>query len=60
MHYGNGFTHTDVYTMPVYLRRFYTNELIDAKKAEEEAIKKNSKRINPNQPSSFKNPRKTH
>ena len=31
MHYGNGWTHTDVYTMPVYLRRFYLDLLRESK-----------------------------
>ena len=34
MYYGNGFTHSDCYEMPVYLRRFNLNLLTDLKKAE--------------------------
>ena len=34
MNYGNGFTHSDVYGMPVYLRRFYLSLLKDAKESE--------------------------
>ena len=40
MNYGNGFTHSDVYGMPVYLRRFYFKKLSDYKKTEDEAVKK--------------------
>ena len=40
MYYGIGFTHTDVYDMPIYLRRFYYKELLNAKKAENETVKK--------------------
>ena len=29
-----GFTHSDVYNMPVYLRTFYYKKLVDAKKKE--------------------------
>ena len=43
--------------MPVYLRRFYTNELIELKKGEEEAIKKNQRAANPK---NFNNPRKSY
>ena len=35
IYYSNGgFTHTDVYDMPVYLRNFYYTKLIDTKKEE--------------------------
>ena len=40
MYYGVGFTHSDVYNMPVYLRNFYYNELVDAKKKENDDMKK--------------------
>ncbi len=39
INYGNGFTWSDVYYMPTYLRNFYYNKLIDAKKKESEQIK---------------------
>ena len=35
-----GFTHSDIYNMPVYLRRFYFKLLIDQKKKENEEAKK--------------------
>ena len=40
MYYGKGFIHSDVYAMPIYLRNFYYNELIDTRKKENEEIKK--------------------
>ena len=44
MYHGNGFTHSDVYNMPTYLRRFYSNKLTDQlKKEQKEAEKANKK-----------------
>ena len=48
MYFGEGgFTHTDIYTMPVYLRNFYYTELLSMKKEEkkkfDEAKKKSPK-----------------
>jgi len=40
MYYGVGFTHSDVYTMPIYLRNFYYRQLADTRKKENEDIKK--------------------
>jgi hypothetical protein len=40
INYGNGFTFSDVYQMPTYLRNFYYNKLVDSKKKESEQIKK--------------------
>jgi len=57
MHYGVGFTHSDVYGMPVYLRNFYYNKLVDARKKENEEIKKaqqKSKSKTPSTNSRFK------
>ena len=45
MNYGNGWTHTDLYTMPVYLRRFYMDLLGEAKKAENDRINKRNQEI---------------
>jgi len=42
INYGNGFTFSDVYHMPTYLRNFYYNKLVDAKKKESEQIKKSN------------------
>ena len=40
-YYGEGgFTFDDVYTMPVNMRRFYFNELSEAKKKEHAEMKK--------------------
>ena len=40
MYHGEGFTHSDVYQMPVYLRNFYYKELSDTRKKENEEIRK--------------------
>ena len=41
IYYSNGgFTHTDVYDMPVYLRNFYYTKLIDTKKEETKQAEK--------------------
>jgi hypothetical protein len=45
-YYGNGFSHNELYNMPVPLRRFYAQKLVDAKKEESNRIKKASQ---PNQ-----------
>ena len=43
-YYSEGaFTFGDLYEMPIYLRKFYMNQLVDAKKAENEQVKKASK-----------------
>lgn len=39
-YYGNGFTVTELYNLPSYLRNFYYNKLVDAKKKENETVKK--------------------
>ena len=41
-YYGNGFNHNDLYNMPVPLRRFYAQKLVEAKQKEAEPIKKAS------------------
>ena len=40
MYYGQGFTHTDVYDMPIYLRNFYYNKLIETRKQENDEVRK--------------------
>ena len=45
MYYGAGFTHSDVYDMPVYLRNFYYNKLADTRKKENDEIKKANQAI---------------
>ena len=46
MYYGAGFTHSDVYDMPVYLRNFYYNKLADTRKKENDEIKKQNQKTN--------------
>jgi hypothetical protein len=41
--YGNGFTVMEIYKMPTYLRNFYYNKLVDAKKKESDEVKKVNK-----------------
>ena len=43
IYYGQGFTHEDVYNMPVYLKRFYLNQLLDIKNKEKKQTEKSSK-----------------
>jgi len=38
--FSNGFTWSEVYHMPTYLRKFYFNKLVDFKKKEAEEAKK--------------------
>ena len=40
VYYGQGFTHSDVYNMPVYLRNFYNKKLLSTKKEENKEAKK--------------------
>jgi len=51
MHYGVGFTHSDVYGMPVYLRNFYYKQLVDTRKKENEEIKKAQQKAKSKRPS---------
>jgi hypothetical protein len=44
MYYGKGFTHSDVYDMPVYLRNFYHKKLTDTKEKENKEIQKAQQR----------------
>lgn len=43
VNYGNGFTWSEVYTMPIHWRKFYFKKLLDAKKKEKEEYDKSSK-----------------
>jgi hypothetical protein len=45
IYYGKGFTHSDVYNMPVFLREFYYKKLADTRKAENDAIDKQNKKM---------------
>jgi hypothetical protein len=57
MYYGQGFTHSDVYEMPIYLRNFYYKQLIDTRKRENDEMKKAQKRNNPKVSKPAFNPR---
>jgi len=50
VNYGNGFTWSEVYTMPIHWRRFYFKKLLDAKKKEAEEYKKANKKGSPKGP----------
>ena len=43
VNYGNGFTWSEVYTMPIHWRKFYFKKLLDAKKKEKAEYDKSSK-----------------
>ena len=45
-YYGNGFIQSDVYQMPVKMRLFYYNELIEAKKKENKQTEEANQRAN--------------
>ena len=49
-YYGNGFNHNELYNMPVPLRRFYAQKLIDAKNKESEIIEEARKKAKSRQP----------
>lgn len=40
LYHSNGFTHTEVYQMPVYLRKYYLKLLQDQREFEKNASKK--------------------
>ena len=44
MYYGAGFTHSDIYEMPIYLRNYYYNKLVETRKKENEEIKKSQQK----------------
>jgi len=44
MYYGQGFIHSDVYDMPVYLRNFYYQKLLDVRQKENDEIKKSQQK----------------
>ena len=46
IYHVSGFNHSDVYNMPIYLRRFYLNTLIDQRKKEEKEVKEAQRRQN--------------
>jgi hypothetical protein len=50
MYYGEGFNHSDLYEMPVYLRNFYYQKLLDTRKKENEEVKKSNQKIKSSNP----------
>tara|TARA_Y100001937_G_scaffold581_1_gene678 strand:- start:61 stop:300 length:240 start_codon:yes stop_codon:yes gene_type:complete len=51
MYYGKGFTHSDIYDLPIYLRNFYYQKLVDTRKKENEEIKKANQKAKSKSPS---------
>ena len=47
-HSGGGFTFTEIYNLPIWMRRFYFKELEDQIKKENDAQKRASKGKSPN------------
>jgi|TARA_Y100001963_G_scaffold123879_1_gene174213 hypothetical protein len=47
IYYGEGFTHSDVYSMPIYLRNFYYKELLKTKKEESKKLKEAQQKSKP-------------
>ena len=50
MYYGKGFTHSDVYGMPVYLRNFYFKQLSNTRKEENKQIEKANQKAKSSNP----------
>ena len=50
MYYGKGFTHSDVYNMPIYLRNFYYKKLSDTRVKENDEIKKQNQKTKVSKP----------
>ena len=46
-YHGNGFIQSDVYKLPTYLRNFYYNKLVEAKKKEKDAYDKANNKAKP-------------
>ena len=44
VNYGNGFTWSEIYTMPIHWRNFYFKKLVESKKKEKEEMDKASKK----------------
>ena len=57
MYYGQGFTHSDVYDMPIYLRNFYYNKLVETRKKENEEVRKAQQKSKSKVPKPTINPR---
>ena len=54
MYYGAGFTHSDIYEMPIYLRNYYYQKLVDTRKKENDEIKKAQQKSKPTMNPRFK------
>ena len=58
-HSGGGFTFTEAYNLPIWMRRFYIKELEEQLKKEADANKRASKGKSPNsRPPSYSKPSK--
>ena len=44
IYHGKGFTFSEVYSMPIYLRMFYLQELVKIREEENEEIKKENRK----------------
>jgi len=44
MYYGAGFTHSDIYEMPIYLRNYYYNKLVETRTKENKEVKKSQQK----------------
>jgi hypothetical protein len=42
---GGGFTFSDVYNLPLHIRRLYVNQFIKIKKQEQEQIEKSNNKV---------------
>ena len=54
MYYGKGFNFTEVYNMPIYLRRFYLKRLNKQLGDEAAAVKKSKTKSNVTKPPTFR------
>jgi|TARA_X000001036_G_C20305560_1_gene654188 hypothetical protein len=50
VNYGNGFTWSEVYFMPIHWRNFYFKKLLEAKKKEKEEMDKVNKKSSARSP----------
>ncbi len=42
---GGGFTFSDVYNLPIHIRRMYLNQVLEIKKKEQEQIQKANSKV---------------
>jgi len=50
VNFGNGFTWSEVYSMPIHWRRFYYNKLVESKKKEQKELKRSQGKSTPKGP----------